>query len=92
MGSARGKSCCKYGRIFHGKRGQEHPESHRELELGVGLPVGTGVPFSSVFYYQIFLSSLVGLILLHVSDLLLCQILFSIKFLLSFLPPSLPQF
>ena len=70
--------------------GQEQPESQRELELGVGHPVGTGAPFSSVFYYQILLSSLVGLILLHVSDLLLCQFLFSIKFLLSFLPPSFP--
>ena len=87
-----GRAIASMGGYFMESEGQEHPESHRELELGVGHPVGTGVPFSSVFYYQILLSSLVGLILLHVSDLLLCQFLFSIKFLLSFLPPSLPQF
>ena len=86
-----GRAIASMGGYFMESEGQEHPESHRELELGVGHPVGTGAPFTSVFYYQILLSSLVGLILLHVSDLLLCQFLFSIKFLLC-LPPSLPQF
>ena len=32
-------------------RARSIPESHRELELGVGQPVGTESAVSSVFYF-----------------------------------------